>query len=76
MSRLVKHKHIHFDKEENSTLKTLKWNELVLTSVLKLRVPLADRMAHWLPNMPLSFALNIGFTSFFLKSYSLDSSDQ
>lgn len=67
MNRLVKHKRVHFDKEENSS-KPLKWNELVLTSAFKLRVPLAGRMARWLPNLGLSFALDVGFTSFFLKN--------
>lgn len=74
-NRLAKQKHVHFDEEENST-KPLKQNELVLTSASKLRVPLAGRMAHWLPNLPLSFALVVGFTSFFLKSYSFGNSDR
>lgn len=75
MNRLVKQKYVHFDKEENST-RPLKWNELVLTSAFKLRVTLAGRTAHWLPNLPLYFALDVGFTNFFLKPYNFGNSDQ
>lgn len=59
---MVKHKNVHFDKNENST-EPLKLNKLVLTSAYKQKAHLASRTVHQLPKLALGRALSSAFCS-------------